>query len=100
MLRLSRVELYDLVWSKPITEISRGFGVRDQYVARACDHCGIARPRPGHWQKIEHGKSVERAALNNAEFPANQMIIIDKAGWRMPHDRHHEPHQIVRRRAA
>lgn len=100
MLRLSRVELYDLVWSKPMTEISRRFGIRDQYVAQACDCCDIARPHPGHWQKIEYGRSVERVALSNAEFSANQLIMIDKAGWRMPRDRLDEPHEIVRRRAA
>lgn len=61
MVRLSRAELHDLVWSKPMTEIARQFGVRDQHIARACDDADIARPRAGHLQEIEHGKFVPRA---------------------------------------
>jgi len=60
MLRLSRAALYDLVWSKPMTEIARDHGVRDQHVAQACDDHDIARPRAGYWQKLDHGKAVER----------------------------------------
>ncbi|UDL90686.1 hypothetical protein LGH82_04985 [Mesorhizobium sp. PAMC28654] len=45
MLRLSRAALYELVWSKPLTEIAKTYGVRDQHIAQACDHHDIARPR-------------------------------------------------------
>lgn len=34
VLRMTRAELYDLVWSKPMTEIARQYGIRDQRVAR------------------------------------------------------------------
>jgi hypothetical protein len=81
MVRLSRVELHDLVWSKPMTEIARQFGVRDQHIARACDDADIARPRAGHWQNIEHGKSVPRVALGNDRFAADDIIAIDASGW-------------------
>ena len=58
MPKLSRVELYELVWSKPMTEIAREFGIRDQHIARACDLFDISRPPAGHWQKIQHGKAL------------------------------------------
>lgn len=37
---------------KPMTEIARQVGLRDQDVARTCDGAEIVRPRVGHWQKV------------------------------------------------
>lgn len=87
-MRLSRAELHDLVWSKPMTEIARQFGVRDQHIARACDGADIARPRAGYWQKIEHGRPVPRVALSNDRFAAEDIIAIDGAGWSISQSQH------------
>lgn len=76
-MRISRFHLHELVWSKPMTEIARQFGQRDQHIARACDEADIARPRAGHWQKVEHGKAVPRSELNNERFAAADMVAID-----------------------
>lgn len=81
MLKMSRAKLYDLVWSKPLTDVARAFGVRDLHVARACDRYDIARPRAGHWQKLAYGKSVERPPLDNTAFQPDQTVIIDRKGW-------------------
>ncbi|MDX8456734.1 hypothetical protein RFM98_28760 [Mesorhizobium sp. VK9D] len=43
-------EPYDLVWSKPMTEIARQYGIRGQHVAQTCDAYEIAQPRAGHWR--------------------------------------------------
>lgn len=88
VVRLSRAELHDLVWSKPMTEIARQFRVRDQHIARACDGADIARPRAGHWQKIEYGKSVPRVGLDNDRFAANDIITIDASGWSISKPEH------------
>ncbi|RRI01521.1 hypothetical protein EH240_14605 [Mesorhizobium tamadayense] len=83
MLRMNRTALYELVWSRPMTEIAREFGIRDQHVAQACDYHDIARPRAGHWQKIDHGKAVERVTLSNDAFSPDDIIIIDSTGWKI-----------------
>ncbi|MBP0440425.1 hypothetical protein [Tianweitania sediminis] len=64
-----------------MTDIAGQFGVRSQLVAKACDGAEIARPRAGHWQKIEHGKSVSQSALNNDRFAAGDVVVIDASGW-------------------
>ncbi|KUM24272.1 hypothetical protein AU467_31125 [Mesorhizobium loti] len=79
MLRMTRAELHRLVWSKPMTEIAKLHGVRDQHVAQACDAHDIARPRAGHWQRVEHGKAVEAAALDNKKHSPEAIIIIEPA---------------------
>lgn len=79
VLRMTRAELHELVWSKPMTEIASLYGVRDQHVAQACDAHQIARPSPGHWQRVEHGKSVETTALDNKNHSPEAIIIIEPA---------------------
>jgi hypothetical protein len=44
MLKMTRSELHALVWSKPMTEIAREHGVRDQHIAQACDIHDIGSP--------------------------------------------------------
>jgi hypothetical protein len=76
---MTRAELHALVWSKPMTEIARLYGVRDQHVAQACDAHEVARPRAGHWQRVEHGKTAETVALNVKNFSPEATIIIEPA---------------------
>ncbi|MGO4560185.1 hypothetical protein [Mesorhizobium sp. 2RAF21] len=85
MLRISRKKLHELVWSKPMTEIARIYGIRDQHIAQACDAHDVARPRTGHWQRVEHGKRVETVSLSNAAYPAEEIVIIDRAGGKSSH---------------
>lgn len=80
-MKLTRAELHELVWSRPMTEIARQFGVRDQHVAKACDGAEIARPAAGYWQKVGYGKPVSRLALTNDRFAAGDIIAIDASGW-------------------
>lgn len=85
MLRMSRKQLHELVWSKPMTEIARVHGVRDQHVAQACDAYDIARPPTGYWQRLQYGKSVEAVSLSNASYPAEELVIIDPTAGKPRH---------------
>ena len=80
-MRLTRSQLHDLVWSRPMTEIARQFGVRDQHVARACDEADIARPRAGYWQKLAHGKCAPRLELDNDRFSDEDIVSVSRSGW-------------------
>ncbi|RWH78020.1 MAG: hypothetical protein EOR78_29245 [Mesorhizobium sp.] len=100
MLKMSRTALYELVWSRPMTEIAREFGIRDQHVAQACDYHDIARPRAGHWQKVNHGKAVERVTLSNDTFSPDDIVIIDSAGWEIAPALQDTAHETARRPSA
>lgn len=78
MLRMTRAELHALVWSKPLTEIAKLFGVGDQHLARACDEYEIARPRAGHWQRVGYAKAVEKVALDNKNFSSEETLVIGR----------------------
>ncbi len=100
MLKVTRAELHALVWSKPMTEIARDYGLRDQHVAQACDAHEIARPRPGYWQRLEHGKAVETVALDNKNHSPGEIIIIDPAVGRPSRLQKDDSDDAARRRAA
>ncbi|RWM09727.1 MAG: hypothetical protein EOR72_25745 [Mesorhizobium sp.] len=71
-----------------MNQIARQFGIRDQHIAQACDAYDIARPRTGHWQKIEHGQSVQTGALSNDRFGEDEIIVVGKgaSGEHLPAD--------------
>ncbi|GAA2847477.1 hypothetical protein GCM10010836_47890 [Aminobacter aminovorans] len=73
---LTRAELHQLVWSRPMTEIAVQLGVRDQQIAQACDRHDIARPQPGHWQKLQYGKGVEIRPLSTESYAAEEPVVI------------------------
>lgn len=75
-LELTRAELHRLVWSRPMTEIASQLGVRDQQVAQACDRHDIARPQPGHWQKLQYGKGVEIRPLSTDSYAAEEPVVV------------------------
>jgi len=60
---LSRQELYELVWSEPLTSIIKRFGLTDFFIRRVCKEMVIPLPGPGYWSKIKHDKPVERDEL-------------------------------------
>ncbi len=61
--RLSRKELYDLVWSEPMTTLSSRFGISDVALKKTCRRAEIPTPDRGYWAKKEAGKSISQAAL-------------------------------------
>jgi len=47
--RLSRKELYELVWSEPMKILAPRFGISDVALRKACARAEIPTPGPGHW---------------------------------------------------
>jgi hypothetical protein len=61
--RLTRDELYQLVWSQPMRTLAAQFGMSDRGVAKACERHRIPVPGRGYWAKKAAGKSVRRTPL-------------------------------------
>ncbi|WP_142688645.1 hypothetical protein [Chitinophaga polysaccharea] len=56
--RLTRKELYDLVWSTSLLSLSRKYYVSDVGLRRICLEMDIPLPKAGHWEKVKAGKKV------------------------------------------
>lgn len=60
---LTRRELHDLVWSKPLRDVAAELGISDVGLAKACKRHEVPRPEQGYWNKIHAGKPVKKAAF-------------------------------------
>lgn len=59
----ARKELYDLVWSTPISKLAKRFGLSDVGLRKVCVKHEIPTPPLGHWAKVQHGKKVRQTPL-------------------------------------
>lgn len=76
---LTRKNLYDLVWSKPITVVAKEYGVNYSDVRKTCIDNNIPLPENGYWSKIKFGKPVKKFALPvDSEKGDDFEIIITK----------------------
>jgi len=69
---MTRDELYELVWSQPMTEVAKRFGVSGSYMARVCAQLSVPRPPMGYWAKHAVGKAPPKPDLPLAR-PGDQL---------------------------
>lgn len=69
---VSREELFERVWTTPISHLAAEYGVSGSYLARVCTSLSIPRPPVGYWQKKAVGKNKPRPPLPEAQ-PGDQL---------------------------
>lgn len=62
-IHLSREDLYELAWSKPIRELAKDFGISDVALAKRCRRLGIPVPGRGYWARVDAGQQHYRPKL-------------------------------------
>ncbi len=72
---LTRKQLYDLVWSIPMTSISKQYSVTTCKLRTICRKFNIPLPENGYWQKLQYNKSVTIKELPT-EFDGTDGIQI------------------------
>lgn len=73
---LTREEIYDLVWSSPLSHLAKRFNVTATTFARICDRHAIPRPWAGYWTQLESGKSPEKPPLGTGPAGSERGIRI------------------------
>jgi len=66
-LTLSREDLYELAWSKPILLLAKDFGISDVALAKRCRKLGIPLPGRGYWARVDAGQVPYRPKLPKRE---------------------------------
>jgi len=56
--RVTREELYKMVWDKPMIRLAEEFGITGNGLAKVCDRLDVPYPPRGHWAKKQAGKPV------------------------------------------
>jgi len=74
--RLTRQQMYDLVWSVPASKLSERFGLSGRGLAKLCERHGIPVPERGWWAKTAAGLSVEKTPLRPATNPYLETIQL------------------------
>jgi hypothetical protein len=66
-LTLSREDLYELAWSKPLAQLAKDFGIWDVALAKRCRGLRIPLPGRGYWARVDAGQSPYRPKLPKRE---------------------------------
>ena len=81
---IPRHELYEQVWSQPMTLLARQYGISDVTLAKICRKLGIPYPGRGYWRKKQTGKVVKQLPLPPSADPAKQAATIFKRSLAQP----------------
>jgi hypothetical protein len=112
--RLSRKQLYELVWSEPMKILAPRFGISDVALKKACARAEIPTPGLGHWAKKAARKSTSQVALAERPPGMDDEVLVGAgvgywhSGWSVeellaalpPPPEFEEPIERVRERIA
>jgi len=74
---VTREELFEQVWSKPMTKLAKEYGLSDVGLAKICKSLEIPRPERGYWAKVEAGKKVQpKPKLKKHKEGMNSQVTI------------------------
>jgi AcrR family transcriptional regulator len=59
----TREQLYQRVWSKPLSVVAKEVGVSSNALAKICSRLMVPYPSRGHWAKVNGGKALARPSL-------------------------------------
>lgn len=62
-IRLTREELYEQVWSEPMSKLAQRYGLSDVGLAKICRKLRVPVPYRGYWRKTEVGAPARRIPL-------------------------------------
>ncbi|MFC6487706.1 hypothetical protein [Nitratireductor sp. GCM10026969] len=80
--RLTREQLYALVWDRPVTKLAKDFGLSDVALHKICRKHNIPTPPLGYWAKKAHGKPVRSTPLpkDKERDDSDYIVIHEGAG--------------------
>jgi hypothetical protein len=93
-IKLTRQQLYDLVWVNPLSKLAKKYNLSDNGLRKVCKKLDIPLPKNGHWQKIQFNKKViiEKLPVNDKvetsvtlKFREDSETIIDGEGNELNH---------------
>lgn len=79
---VSRQELYEAVWAKPISTLAKEWNTNYAQIAAACDLMNIPRPGSGHWQSVARGYVINRESLAAPNQGEPTEMLLSPGGGR------------------
>src|SRR5260221_6392311 len=78
-MKLSRRDLYELVWSKPVEKVAEEFGISGRGLAKICERHRIPSPPRGYWARLAAGQHVKKAILRDVIDPLFDNVVIESS---------------------
>lgn len=78
--KLTRKELYNLVWAKPLTTLAKEFNYSDNGLRKICMKHDIPLPKAGYWLKIKFNKKIVKEKLPSSKVAEDIEITIRQEG--------------------
>jgi len=75
---LTRKELYDLVWSEPLSRLAKKYKISDNGLRKICKRMNIPIPAMGHWQKIQYNKKVTIVKFPEKYDGQDEIVLHEK----------------------
>ena len=76
--KITRKELYDLVWSTPMTKLATQYAITDNGLRKICKKMEIPLPKAGHWEKLKAGKEVIVEKLSQNYSGINEIDLTKR----------------------
>jgi len=90
---MTREQLYEAVWSMPIVQLAKRYGLSDFGLAKVCKRHQVPRPGLEYWSKNQHGKIGPKPALPALEDPKLQRVsLVERPA---PPDTQSEPERFA-----
>jgi len=83
---VSREELYEAVWDKPVAHLAEKWQVKHYDVTRWCKDLRIPVPRNGHWQRIRHGISSPKTDLPPLQTTPEKPAVVNLTAPKAPEE--------------
>lgn len=75
----TRQNLYELVWTKPLSVLAKEYQISDNGLRKICKKMQIPLPPMGHWQKVRSGVHVKRIKLPD-KYSGKNEVTLDERG--------------------
>lgn len=67
MIKVTRWQLYEEVWSTPMSQLCKKYGLSDVGMAKVCRKHDIPRPPRGYWAQRQFGQTPDQIPLPNLD---------------------------------
>lgn len=77
---MTREELFERVWTEPVWNLAKEWGLSDRGLAKACGRLEVPLPSRGYWAKVQAGQRPRRPKLPELSNQPEEIVI------RVPHE--------------
>ena len=75
-IEVTRKELYDQLWARPMIKVAAEYGLSDVGLKKICKKHRVPDPGRGYWAKKAAGKPVKQKHFSSIDDPLIERVVI------------------------